>query len=124
MKKAALVIGKQNSGKSTTLKEFSELVGERGKKKFSLNGKAGFIAYCSFEEYDYDPAVLIEGQAKDDYFYLAFACQGSQLQEVLKALKKASYAICEVRIERPQDGAEKAKEIFTFFNINVEKQRV
>jgi hypothetical protein len=52
MKKAAIVIGKQSSGKSTTIKKFKAKVDMDGEHKFNLNGKTGFVLHAVLRKED------------------------------------------------------------------------
>jgi ABC-type multidrug transport system ATPase subunit len=113
MKKAAIVIGKPNAGKSTTIREFLKLIESPSLHVFEIDGRHGFTWLTSFEEYDRD----VESTVEDcrEYDYLVFACQGEKLGEVHRALKKASFATLDVPVQRYTEAPGNAREILKFF---------
>ena len=113
MKKAAIVVGKRNAGKSTTIRHFKAMVTMETSHKFTLNGKRGYILACSFEEVGRD----IESTVKkySGYDFLVFACQGPMLSDVHNALKEASFSVRDVAIKTPSEASEKATDILNFF---------
>ena len=119
MKKAAIVIGKPNAGKSTTIRKFLDLdsVEKHGLHVFYIGGKRGFTWLTSFEEYGRDVEETIDG-CKDDYDLLVFACQGLLLEEVHSALKKASFTFKDVPIHHYTEATQCADKILKFFKSN------
>ena len=128
MKKAVIVVGKQNSGKSGAIRHFKKLVKMEGRNKFTLRGKRGFILSTSFDEVG-EKKRPIEATIKRLSFYdfLVFACQGPTLARIHAALKKASFSVKGVSVNRIQGlnqvqieakSKGKAKEIFNYFISN------
>jgi hypothetical protein len=113
MKKAALVIGLPNTGKSTTIREFRKLVETRGLHVFVIDGKLGFTWLTSFEEYDREVEPTIEDHIDCDF--LLFACQGPKLPEVHKALKAESFEFKDCHVKHYSEAPSLAQEILKFF---------
>ena len=113
MKKAAIVIGKPNAGKSTTIRKFLELVESQNLHVFEINGRRGFTWLTSFEEYDRD----VESTVEDckEYDFLVFACQGERLGEVHRALNNASFITLDVPVHRYTEAPGNARGILKFF---------
>lgn len=114
MKKAAIVIGRPNAGKSTTIREFLKLVDAKRLHEFTLDGKRGFTWLTSFEEYDRDVEETIE--ERKSYDLLLFACQGEQLDNVHRALKRASFSFKDVPVHHYSEAPQNAREILRFFD--------
>jgi ABC-type polar amino acid transport system ATPase subunit len=116
MKRAVIVVGPPNAGKSTTIKEFKKLVEMETFHIFILRGKRGYILSCSFEESGRDVESTIEKLR--EYDFLVFASQGDELAEIHAALRNASFVVADVRIQFPKDAPEKAREVLRFLNSN------
>ena len=112
MKKAVIVVGKANAGKSTTIREFKKLVKVKGRRHvFILNRKWGYILSCSFEEKDWPITATIQKRAH--YDYLVLACQGPMLNKLHSALKRVSFRVADVHVQAPREGAAKAKKVLS-----------
>ena len=109
MKKAVIVVGAANAGKSTTCREFKKLVKMESERKFTLNGKWGHILSSSFEETNRDVEATVRRYS--GYDYLVLVCQGAVLKDLHAALKNASFLAKDVRIKHPTEAREKAKEV-------------
>ena len=121
MKKAAIVIGKQSAGKSTTIKKFKALVDMDGDHKFNLNGKIGFLLSCSMEERGLDPEKTID--KRQDYDLLVLACRGPELDALHDALRERNFSIKDFKVQRESGDfeahkEESAKGILRFFSSN------
>jgi hypothetical protein len=118
MKKAAIVVGKPNAGKSTTIREFKSIMGSKmeGFHIFRLHGKKGYILSCSFEEAGRNIEKTISKLSR--YDLLVFACQGPKLSQVRQALEKSSFIPHDIPIDSVADARKKATEIVSFFNSN------
>lgn len=125
MKKAVIVVGKQNSGKSGTIRHFKKLVKMESQHRFTLKGKRGFILSTSFDEAKRPVEATI--RRLSGYDFLVIASQGPTLARIHAALKKASFSVKDVSVHRFQGlnraqieskAKEKAKEIFTYFISN------
>jgi len=114
MKKAAIVVGKPNAGKSTTIRCFKGMVTIETYHIFTLNGKRGYILLSSFEEGKRDIQSTIKKLL--NYDLLVFACQGLKLTEVHDALKAASFAFKDVTIKSPSEAPAKALEVLKFLS--------
>jgi hypothetical protein len=114
VKKSAIVIGKPNAGKSTTIRNFKKMVQMEGFHVFTLNGRLGYILSTSFEEAERDISATV--RKRSGYDFLVLACQGPRLKRVHNALSAASFAIKDVNIETVRDAPKKAKEVFDFLN--------
>jgi len=116
MKKAAIIVGKPNAGKSTTIREFKSIVKMESFHIFQLWGKRGYILSCSFEEAGRDIEATIKKLSGFDY--LVFACQGPKLSRVHQVLEKASFISHDIVIQSVAEARNKAREIVSFFNSN------
>jgi hypothetical protein len=119
MKKAAIIVGKQHSGKSTTIRELKSILGKEmdGFHRFKHIGKRGYILSTSFEEAGRDVEETINRLA--NYDLLVFACQGPKLSDVHRALKKSSFIAKDIMIDSPKKARDKAHEVVQFFNSNL-----
>ena len=116
MKKAAIVVGKPNAGKSTTIREFKSIVKMESFHTFKHFGKRGYILSCSFEEARRNIEATIKKLSGFDY--LVFACQGPKLSRVHQALEKESFMPHDILIKSGDNTRKKASEIVSFFNSN------
>jgi AAA+ ATPase superfamily predicted ATPase len=114
MKKAAIIVGKPNAGKSTTIREFKSIVKMESFHIFRHFEKRGYILSTSFEEADRDIEATIKKLSGFDY--LVFACQGPKLSRVHQVLEKASFISHDIVIQPGVEARKKAGEIVSFFN--------
>jgi hypothetical protein len=89
MKKAVIVVGAANTGKSTTIREFKKLVKMLSFHIFTLDDRRGYILSCSFEEAEWDVDVKIKSLS--DYDFLVLASQGTELDNIRRALNKEHF---------------------------------
>jgi ABC-type polar amino acid transport system ATPase subunit len=118
MKKAVIVVGKANAGKSTTIKEFKILVKiDRFAHEFTLNKKRGYVLSTSFEE---SPKRDIEATVKklSGYDFLVFASQGPKLTAIHKVLKKTKFVVHDLNVTSFREAPEKAREILAILKSN------
>jgi hypothetical protein len=117
MKKAAIVVGEPNTGKSTTIREFKGMVKMQTFHIFTLIGERGYILSTSFEEVGRDVASAVEKLS--GYYFLVLACQGQQLKEAKRALRMASFSVGEVHTvlgEPIKEARKQAKSVLKFLN--------
>ena len=116
---AAIIIGKPHSGKSTTIRELKDILRKEmdGFHSFLHAGKLGYILSTSFEETSRDVEATISRLA--DYDLLVFACRGSKLSAVHRALEKSSFVAKDILIKSVKEARKRAFDVVEFFNSNL-----